>query len=55
MTDIESLSEEWSDDERMGVMFGKLRNKELNQASWESKISVNWKSLSREMEDLRNV
>ena len=44
MTDIESLCDEWTDDERMGVMFGKLRNKQLNQVSWQSKVSF-WTKL----------
>ena len=44
MADIESLCDEWADDERMGVMFGKLRNKQLNQVSWQAKVSF-WTKL----------
>ena len=44
MTDINSLCEEWEDDERMRVMFAPLRSKELNPESWNSKIQF-WETL----------
>jgi len=37
-------SEEWSDDERMNVMFAPMRQKNLNPESWNSKLSF-WSSL----------
>ena len=42
--DIESICDEWRDEERMGFMFGKLRHKELNPVSWQSKVSF-WTKL----------
>ena len=41
---MSDLCEEWSDDERMKVMFAPLRSKELNPESWNSKIQF-WSSL----------
>ena len=44
MRDMNSLCEEWADDERMRVMFAPLRSKELNPESWNSKIQF-WETL----------
>jgi len=42
--DIASYCPEWTDNERMSVMFAPLRHKELNPESWNSKILF-WSSL----------
>ena len=44
MIDISSLCDEWSDSERMRVMFAPMRNKELNPESFNSKIKF-WTEL----------
>ena len=44
VTDIASYCPEWTDNERMNVMFAPLRHKELNPESWNSKILF-WGSL----------
>jgi len=44
MTDISSLSDEWTDDERMRVLFAPMRNKELNPESWNAKLTF-WTTL----------
>ena len=53
MTDISQYCEEWSDDERMRVMFAPLRSKELNPESWNSKISF-WTSLIQKWSEQSN-
>eukprot|EP00092_Neocalanus_flemingeri_P035997 GFUD01039195.1.p1 GENE.GFUD01039195.1~~GFUD01039195.1.p1 ORF type:complete len:423 (+),score=142.15 GFUD01039195.1:44-1312(+) len=44
MSDIASYCPEWTDNERMSVMFAPMRHKELNPESWNSKILF-WGSL----------
>ena len=41
---VSDLSEEWSDDERMSVMFAPLRTRELNPESWSAKVTF-WTDL----------
>jgi len=42
--DISTYCPEWSDDERMSVMFAPMRHKELNPESWNSKMLF-WSTL----------
>ena len=51
--DMSELCEDWSDSERMRVMFSPMRNKELNPESYNSKIQF-WKSLTRKWCSLMN-
>ena len=44
MTDLESLCEDWADEERMHVMFGPLRSKQLNPLACQSQITF-WTNL----------